>query len=123
MLEGQTAPGCSELFFSEMINAEYAEAGGRIGLLRISTRDGRPFEVAARPDVAERVLDAVREGKQPAGVAAPSSAQAIWTERPSDGPEPGPQGEPPEGQKTCPMCAEHVKAAARICRFCRHEFE
>ncbi len=24
--------------------------------------------------------------------------------------------------KTCPMCAEQVQAAARICRFCRHEF-
>lgn len=25
--------------------------------------------------------------------------------------------------KTCPDCAEHVKAAARICRFCGHRFE
>ena len=25
--------------------------------------------------------------------------------------------------KTCPMCAETVKAAAKICRFCRYEFE
>ena len=25
--------------------------------------------------------------------------------------------------KTCPMCAEEVKAAAKICRFCRYEFE
>lgn len=27
------------------------------------------------------------------------------------------------GTKTCPMCAEEVKAAAKICRFCRYEFE
>lgn len=28
----------------------------------------------------------------------------------------------PAAMKTCPMCAEQVQAAARICRFCRHEF-
>lgn len=25
--------------------------------------------------------------------------------------------------KTCPACAEEVKAAAKVCRFCGHEFE
>ena len=25
--------------------------------------------------------------------------------------------------KDCPMCAETVKAKAKICRFCKHEFE
>jgi len=27
------------------------------------------------------------------------------------------------GEKTCPMCAETVKSAARICKHCRHEFD
>ncbi len=25
--------------------------------------------------------------------------------------------------KTCPECAEDVKSAARVCRFCRHRFD
>lgn len=25
--------------------------------------------------------------------------------------------------KTCPMCAEEVRQAAKICRFCQHEFD
>ena len=29
---------------------------------------------------------------------------------------------PPEATKICPQCAEAVKAAAKICRFCRYEF-
>jgi len=32
--------------------------------------------------------------------------------------EPKPSSE----EKECPMCAEMVKAKAKICRFCRHEF-
>ena len=35
---------------------------------------------------------------------------------------PMPTATPVPTLKTCPMCAEQVQAAARICRFCRHEF-
>jgi hypothetical protein len=40
-------------------------------------------------------------------------------------PEPQPVrvvAEPEDATKTCPQCAEVIKAAAKICRFCRHEF-
>jgi Uncharacterised protein family UPF0547 len=39
-------------------------------------------------------------------------------ERPAE-PEPA---QPEPETKTCPMCAEEVKSAAKICRFCRYEF-
>jgi len=31
--------------------------------------------------------------------------------------------DPAEGHKTCPMCAEPVRAAARICRYCGYKFD
>jgi hypothetical protein len=29
----------------------------------------------------------------------------------------------PDEMKICPMCAEPVRGAVKICRYCRHEFE
>jgi uncharacterized membrane protein YdbT with pleckstrin-like domain len=41
----------------------------------------------------------------------------------SDG-EPVPTATPPTAEeKTCPSCAEQVKRAAKVCRYCGHKFE
>jgi hypothetical protein len=42
--------------------------------------------------------------------------------RPAQPAEPSPRALPP-ALKTCPECAEQVQTAARICRFCRYEFD
>jgi Uncharacterised protein family UPF0547 len=33
------------------------------------------------------------------------------------------QREEQAGQKTCPQCAEQVKVAAKVCRFCGYRFD
>ena len=38
-------------------------------------------------------------------------------------PPPAPAGNTAPDTKTCPMCAEDVKAAAVLCRFCGHRFD
>jgi hypothetical protein len=37
--------------------------------------------------------------------------------------QPNPLVNTVEGTKVCPACAETVKTAAKVCRFCSHEFE
>jgi len=53
-------------------------------------------------------LDRARQSVGFAGSAAPPSPKKAPT-----GPD----------EKECPMCAETVKARAKICRFCGHKFE
>lgn len=105
---------CTELFFEEMINADYTLTAGELGTLTVSMRDGNPFDVTTSSAIAERVLGGLRGSKRP-GVAAGEHGQPDA----ADGHAPI---VPDAEYKTCPMCAEPVRAAARICRFCRHDF-
>ena len=70
---------------------------------RIESR--RPPGVVARPRVAPR--GSASAPPRPASIVA----------------DPGGVGAPAAGYKICPMCAEPVRAEAKICRFCRHAFE
>ena len=52
---------------------------------------------------------------------APDGAAAAATNADADVVD-QPTSDPTETTKICPQCAEVVRAAARICRYCRYEF-
>lgn len=95
----------SEIFFSEMRSADYAGAGDDVGTLVIATRDGRKLSIVSRPETHRLLMEKLRESKQ-----------TVSTQEPAE-------KMPDDDTKVCPMCAETVKKAAKICRFCQHHFE
>jgi hypothetical protein len=62
-LTGFDAISIAELYYGEMIMTEYSSTSGKIGGLRITTRDGRSFTIAAKPELAEAVRTGVRRAK------------------------------------------------------------
>lgn len=53
---------------------------------------------------------------------APSAALPRRRDETPTEPQSARGGSPMDGTKVCPDCAETVKAAAKICRYCRHDF-
>ena len=114
-LEGEATPSVqcegnitvSEVFFNEMINIEYSLHEGETGPMRVSTRDNRILDLPGLPELAKMWRARIVDSK---------------ARQPSSPPEISPRIDSGSDTKICPMCAEEVKAAARICRFCRHEF-
>jgi len=104
----------TEVYFTEMITIEYDGSQQNFGL-SISTRDGRTLRIDGNPDVANWLREKVRASKQ---FSAPRPAS-----QPTSQPAPAPQVISSDTHKVCPMCAEDVKLAAKICRYCRYEFE
>ena len=120
----------TEVYFSEMITIEYDGSQQNFGL-SISTRDGRTLRIDGNPDVANWLREKVRASKQQ--FAAPQQAAPAQQTTPAPQAVPAPQLAPvpeaappiisPATHKVCPLCAEDVKLAAKICRYCRYEFE
>jgi len=64
-----------------------------------------PFARIAKPMEFRRQVQAQTVAADERPFAAPASATLA-----------------PGDEKTCPQCAEHVKRAAKVCRFCGHQF-
>jgi hypothetical protein len=77
------------------------------------------------------LLHAMRDPDDAARIvrdAAAEASECVESEGVQDAPDESPAKEggsvvsAAPGMKLCPMCAEEVRAAALICRFCRYDF-
>jgi len=63
-----------ELYFSDMITAEYSASKKEIGQLKLTTRDGRNFALCANQEVSKLVREAIRASKGIAQGSSPASS-------------------------------------------------
>ncbi len=104
-----------------------AEAGTWKVVALASGFEDQSLSVAVRPDESTTIKIAEWQalgGLKIAGKGTPSHqiAMALEKQFPSSNGVPSTSATDDEATKVCPMCAETVKAGAKLCRFCRHEF-
>jgi hypothetical protein len=117
-LAGIVLKGDIHIFTEDVTAVALASAkdGRRVFVL---TADGQQLTVpydAANDDQFRRLCAALRDVVGP--------VTELPTEPAGPPPPPMPTAAPAGAEtKTCPMCAEDVKAAAVLCRFCGHRFD
>ncbi|MHC9542468.1 MAG: zinc ribbon domain-containing protein [Vulcanimicrobiota bacterium] len=105
-----------ELFFQEMINTEYSfSTESQRNSITITMRDGLQFRYMGSQEFSDKLQNALRKFKSTLADMDSSSRAPVQQQE---------QIIPEEKKdtKVCPMCAEEVKAAAKICRFCQYKF-
>jgi S1-C subfamily serine protease len=63
VMSGLDQLSCIELYFADMITAEYLSTNGRIGQLKVTLRDGRSITLQSNPEVTALVREAIRTTK------------------------------------------------------------
>lgn len=121
-LAGIVLKGDIHIFVEDVQSVALASAkdGRRVLVL---TADGQqqavPFDAAHEPEF-RRLCAALRDAVGPLTEIPVDAASAPPLPPPSSAADPTAAA---PATKTCPMCAEDVKAAAVLCRFCGHRFD
>lgn len=99
-----------------------SEADGKPSFITVTMRDQRKVRFRGDQAFCEAIRASVRRQKAsiPNPTAGDDGTPALEASDPPSRAALTPAAT--QGTKVCPQCAEEVKAAARICRFCRHEF-